>query len=707
MADVRSTRTPRPPLGPGSVFDAPQAPPPTGPVGGRLGQFATAWSRITTDSWALQTIRVGYRLEFTEPPEHLGIHRETPIPLERELAASLKSELSKLLTKRAVLEAKHLPEDFFMSTFFLAPKKGGKWRPILNLKPLNRYIRPKRFRMETLHSIIPMLSQGWWATSVDLTDAYMHVPVHAEHRKFLAFAIEGRKYMFQALPFGLSTAPRVFTRLARIFGAHIRKLGVRIYMYLDDWLIVAPDPQTAARDTARVVREAEAFGWLINREKSDLVPSQTPQFLGAILDFRQGQARPTPDRIQTTLESARLLRQRPVATAREWLVFLGYLASLVDLVPWCRFHMRDLQFHLLRFFNPASSDLATRVPWEDGILSALLWWQDSTHLSVGMPFFTPEPSVTLITDASLSGWGGHLGPHKAAGRWTGQWLQCHINLLELEAVRRSALQFLDHLHGRSVLLRTDNTTVVSYINRQGGTHSPSLWRLTKDLLTWAMHHGISIHAVHLPGKENTIADLLSRLSDSPTEWSLLETVTHLIWVQYGRPEVDLFAAPDNHKLRTFCALTPHPRAWRVDAFTCDWQNLVAYAFPPPALIARVLRKVQADGCTSLLLVAPVWPSQPWFPVLLQLLVDHPRTLPDRRDLLTIPGSGRHHHCPSLLHLTVWPLSANPYLQRDFRKKLPKWPPPSGGGPQWLCIRDDSESSPYGARGDKSLLLRPL
>ena len=558
-----------------------------------------------------------------------------------------------------------------------------------------------------LHSILPLLSQGWWATSIDLTDAYLHIPVHAEHRRFLTFMLDGRKYMFKALPFGLSTAPRVFTRITRVFGAHLRKLGVRIFMYLDDWLILAPTPQIAARDTTRVVREAEALGWLINWEKSELVPSQSPQFLGAILDFRRGLAFPTPDRIQTTLESAGRMRLLPVASARDWLVLLGYLASLVDLVPWCRFRMRDLQFHLLRFFNPVSDDLTSPVPSGAGILPALDWWQDSTHLSVGMPFYTPPTSVTLVTDASLSGWGGHVGHHKAAGRWTGQWLQCHINLLELEAVRLSALQFLEHLRGRSVLLRTDNTTVVSYINRQGGTHSHTLWRLTKDLLSWAMSHKISIHAVHLPGKENTIADLLSRLSDSPTEWSLQETVAHKIWVRYGRPEVDLFAAPDNHKLRTFCALTPHPRAWRVDAFTCNWRDLVAYAFPPPALIARILRKVQADGCTSLLLVAPLWPSQPWFPVLLRLLVGQPRTLPVRQDLLTIPGSGRQHHCPSLLHLTVWPLSANPYLQRAFRQRLQKWPPPLDESLQWLCIRDDSESTPNGVRTDKSVQLRPL
>ena len=78
---------------------------------------------------------------------------------------------------------------------FLTPKKSDKWRPILNLKPLNKsFVRPTRFRMETLRSITPLLHEGMWATSVDLTDAYLHIPVRHQDRHFLAFHYAGSTF---------------------------------------------------------------------------------------------------------------------------------------------------------------------------------------------------------------------------------------------------------------------------------------------------------------------------------------------------------------------------------------------------------------------------------------------------------------------------------------------------------------------------------
>ena len=669
--------------------------------------FAETWARMTTDQWVLRTIREGYKLEFTEVPQGLNVFHLTPIPADEEQARLLLQELRDLITKRAVFEVEHLPPGFFMSTFFLAPKKGGKWRPILNLRPLNRFIRPTRFRMETLHSILPLLRQGWWATSVDLKDAYLHIPILPEDRRFLSFRLQGRTFCFRTLPFGLSTAPRVFTRVARVFGAYLRRLGIQIFLYLDDWLIVAETREAAARDTTRVVQEARNFGWIINLEKSDLQPSQTPTFLGAVLDFVQARARPTQERILAVQEGARVLLGSPLSSARAWLVFLGYLASLVDLVPWCRYHMRDLQFHLLRYFDPASGDLRLMVPLSSEVIPAIQWWLSETHLTVGVIFRPPKESAILITDASLSGWGATLGAHQVAGFWSGEWLHRHINVLELEAVHRAVLHFAPQLLNRCVLLKTDNTTVVAYLNRQGGTRSRQMWSLTKVLLSWCMNHGVLIKAIHLPGKENTIADSLSRLTDSPTEWSLPTEVTDAIWARFGQPEVDLFASPWNNKLPTFCALTPHARVWQVDAFACDWRDLVAYAFPPMALVSRVLEKVQADECRYVLLVAPLWPGQPWFPTLTRLLCDGPRLLPARQDLLTIPDSGRRHHNPALLHLTVWPLSANPLLRRAFQKRLRTSPPTSADNPPWICIRGDSEFSTSGASAVQYVQPKPL
>ena len=626
------------------------------------------------------------------------------MPQDPILRNLLEEEINKLLDKQAIRPFKG--PSFFMSTFFLTPKKGGKWRPILNLKPLNQFIVPSHFKMDTLKVIMPYLRVGAWATSLDLADAYLHIPVHPEHRKFLTFQYKDQSMLFRALPFGLSTAPRVFTRVTRVLAAYLRRLGVQIFMYLDDWLIVAPDPATARLHTNLVLDVTQRLGWVINREKSDFVPSQTPVFLGARLDFVTGRIRPTLARIDAVQEGARLLLLNPLPTAHAWLVFLGYLASLVDIVPMCRFHMRDLQFHLLKHFNPINRDLSVQIPSHPSIEPHLQRWRVRSLLEEGVIFPPPRPSMTLTSDASLGGWGAHLDHLQVAGLWDDTWCLRHINVLELEAVRRALLHFLPYVRGRFVKVRTDNTTVVAFINRQGGTHSRQLWSLTKQMLLWCMSEGVSLYAVHLPGKLNTIADLLSRLQDAPTEWTLPPWVIHRVWQRFGVHEVDLFAALNNFQLPKFCALTPGPEVWCVDAFSIQWGDLTGYAFPPFAIIPRVLAKIESDQC-QILLVAPNWPGQTWFLRLLSLLKGVPVRLPDDPNIVVLPVSRQPHPSPRGLCLTVWPLSGRVGERRAFRRTLPKWRPIADGPPHSACILRDSDCTESGVMVTRLLRIQPL
>ena len=119
------------------------------------------------------------------------------------------------------------------------PKRGGTWHPIISLRPLDVSIRPQRFRMETLAVIIPAIRCGMWATSIDLRDAYLHVLIFPGHQRFLAFQFLGETYKFRSLPFDLSTAPRVFSRVAGAAVSELRWQGIVLFDYLDDWLILS------------------------------------------------------------------------------------------------------------------------------------------------------------------------------------------------------------------------------------------------------------------------------------------------------------------------------------------------------------------------------------------------------------------------------------------------------------------------------------
>ena len=122
---------------------------------------------------------------------------------------------------------------------FVVPKKGGGLRPILDLRVLNKYLRTYRFKMLTLRQLLSAIRPGDWFTTIDLTDAYFHVAIHPDHRQFLRFAFEGTAYEYLVLPFGLSLAPRTFTKCVEAALAPLRERGVRILAYLDDWALIA------------------------------------------------------------------------------------------------------------------------------------------------------------------------------------------------------------------------------------------------------------------------------------------------------------------------------------------------------------------------------------------------------------------------------------------------------------------------------------
>ena len=275
-------------------------------------------------------------------------------------------------------------------------------------------------------------------------------------------------------------------------------------------------------DTLTVVHDSQNLGWIINPAKSNFTPTQTPVFLGAQLDLRVGLVYQTRERQEALIQGVRVLSHRQSAPARAWLVLLGYMASMVDLISYCRLRMRPIQWHLLSFFRPSSHLYQTLVPITEVIHPHLLWWSREQNLSVGTRFPRPSPDVTLTTDASLTGWGAYIGEATASGRWQAPWNTLHINRLELEAVSRALIHFSNLVTGRRVLVRTDNTTVVAYINKQWGTHSFPLWRQSWLLFQCAIREGVSLQATHLPGILNIRADILSRQGQVQTtfEWQL-------------------------------------------------------------------------------------------------------------------------------------------------------------------------------------------
>ena len=237
------------------------------------------------------------------------------------------------------------------------------------------------------------------------------------------------------------------------------------------------------------------------------------------------------------------------------------------------------------------------------------------------PLHPLQHALQLFTDTSNKGWGAHLGDSIARGVWSPIESRLHINFLELKAVLLALKKFEHLCRDQIVLVATDNTTVVSYINKQGGMKSGSLCALLWRLLSWCHPRGIVLRARHIPGHLNVIADKLSKHNQViQTEWSLSQQVFNLLCSRWAQPQVDLFATRFNHKLPQFVSPVPDPTAWAVDALSLPWGNLDVFAFPLVSRVSQAVAKMIDQGCRRMILIAPGWPNMPWFWDLVNLSV---------------------------------------------------------------------------------------
>ena len=187
---------------------------------------------------------------------------------------------------------------------FLVPKPNNQWIPVLDLSTLNTFLNTEPFKMETPETIRTSLQVGEWVTSIDFKDAYFHIPIHSQSRKYMRFHIQGQSYQFKALPVGLSTAPMEFTVVAKEVKLMALQRGIKIHQYLDDCLVRATSHQNCLQHTQTLVPLCRELSWLVNK-KSELDPKQVFNFIGYQFDLREGKVRPTPERWQTLTDPVR------------------------------------------------------------------------------------------------------------------------------------------------------------------------------------------------------------------------------------------------------------------------------------------------------------------------------------------------------------------------------------------------------------------
>ena len=269
--------------------------------------------------------------------------------------------------------------------------------------------------METVASVLLSVREGDFPASLDLKDAYFQIPIHRSSRKLLRFTSERTVYQFQALCFGLLTAPQAFTRVFAAVSAWAHSHGIRLLQYLDDWLILASLEREAKQSVQLLLSLCHTLGIVINEKKSDLVTSRTAKYLGMTIDTEAGKVFLAMEQVEKFLTVAESFCTMDAPLAQLWQVVLGHLALLERLVPHGRLWMRTLQWHLKAHWSPESDPPSLPVPLPQEVRRDLSWWMVRDHLLTWVRFGTPALDLHLYSDTSCSGWGAHLLDQHVSG----------------------------------------------------------------------------------------------------------------------------------------------------------------------------------------------------------------------------------------------------------------------------------------------------
>ena len=261
--------------------------------GGRLQCYYQVWEKKKCHPRVALILKHGYKIVLVKPIElsrFPTIQSGYAHPQKQKFLVDCVQEM---LQKKAIIQVKMSASLGFYSRLFLVPKPGKKWRPVIDLSVVNMHLSVPTFKMETAEIIRNSICKGEWVVSVDLTDAYFHIPIHQKSQNLLRFHVGGRSFQFRALPFGIATAPLEFTRIAREVKFMLQNMGIRIHQYLDDWLLQAPTQQICMEQSRQLVQFVQELGWVINFKKSELTPTQKFDFLGYRFDLTKGEVLPT------------------------------------------------------------------------------------------------------------------------------------------------------------------------------------------------------------------------------------------------------------------------------------------------------------------------------------------------------------------------------------------------------------------------------
>ncbi len=561
----------------------------------------------------MNIISEGYRIPFTAmPPTFFKTNNGSAL----NNGDFVKEEILKLLFKGHIVEL--TAPAFVNNPLTVSISRKSKKRLILDLSWLNTYVVYEKFRLEDFRTLRPYLSLGGFLFCFDLSSGYHHCDIHEDFVKYLGFAWEFdgrmRYFAYAVLPFGLSSAPFIFTKLLRPIVGYWRSKGIRAVMYLDDGIVASENFDIAVRHSETVKHSLGAAGLVHNESKSVWEPVRCLTWLGLTVDLAEGSLTIPEERISACLVHVQRLAGMGLGpvTARMLAKVTGSLISMQPVFG-------PLVQLLTRFLHV---EVATACSWDSPFLVSLkaqeelhFWSRNLTKLNKNCFFRKSQTQRLLLSDASATGAGALLYDGHSSFISHLQWTEIEATqsstFRELYGVYFALASFGELVQGRNLKVYTDNLGVCSIIPK--GSMKPVLHDIALKIYEFCLLHRVNLAVEWIPRSLNQQADAASRILDWDDHAVKLEYF-EICQSRFGFYSFDRFANQFNAKTQNFNSRFFQPSSSGVDAFAFDWSGHKNWLCPPVNLIAQTIIHVQ-ECCAEGTLVVPVWRSAQFWPML--------------------------------------------------------------------------------------------
>lgn len=209
---------------------------------------------------------------------------------------------------------------------------------------------------------------------LDLKDAYFTIPIHSEDQSFLQFKWKNTPFQFICLPFGLSSAPWVFTKLLKPVVAYWRQQGIRLIIYLDDILILNQSRESLEGQLVVVSNLLDSLGYIINKDKSHTIPTQEIEFLGLLIDSTSVSLKLTDAKQDAIIKWCKDAIKKDSLSLREIASVLGRFIWAVWAIPFSQAHYRNIQNSYINGLRLDNEELKSKISLNRGAREDLSWW---------------------------------------------------------------------------------------------------------------------------------------------------------------------------------------------------------------------------------------------------------------------------------------------------------------------------------------------